>query len=294
MISTRFLGILGLIFGAFVWGTIWYPYRLLEQNQIAGISGTILTYLCAIGLGLPFIWKKLRHVTWNNQLIWLGLTAGFANLGYVVSVLEGEVMRVLLLFYLAPLWTILFSRVLLNERLNQIGWMVMLLSIVGAIIMLYEPKLGLPLPQTKAEILAVLAGAFFALSNVISRKIETVNIEGKSLAIWVGVVVVSGIALFFSEESAHIIKHITQIQLFTVMIIILVGLGLFTNSLTVQFGLSVLPANQAIIILLSELIFAAVSAYFLAGESMQLREWIGGLLIVSASVFSGKLEEKNV
>lgn len=294
MISTRFLGILGLMFGAFVWGTIWYPYRLLEQNQIAGISSTILTYLCAIALGLPFIWKKLKQSVWNNQLIGLGLTAGFANLGYVVSVLEGEVMRVLLLFYLAPLWTILFSRILLNERLNQIGWLVMLLSIIGAMIMLYEPKLGLPLPQTKAEILAVLAGAFFALSNVISRKIETVNIEGKALAIWLGVVAVSGIALFFSEESTHLIKHVEHMQFSTMIIIVLIGLGLFINSLTVQFGLSVLPANQAIIILLSELVFAAVSAYFLAGESMQLREWLGGFLIVSASVFSGKLEEKNV
>lgn len=293
MISTRFLGILGLMFGAFVWGTIWYPYRLLEQNQIAGISSTILTYLCAIALGLPFIWKKLKQSVWNNQLIGLGLTAGFANLGYVVSVLEGEVMRVLLLFYLAPLWTILFSRILLNERLNQIGWLVMLLSIIGAMIMLYEPKLGLPLPQTKAEILAVLAGAFFALSNVISRKIETVNIEGKALAIWLGVVAVSGIALFFSEESTHLIKHVEHMQFSTMIIIVLIGLGLFINSLTVQFGLSVLPANQAIIILLSELVFAAVSAYFLAGESMQLREWLGGFLIVSASVFSGKLEEKK-
>lgn len=291
MISTRLLGILGLIFGAFVWGTIWFPYRLLEANNITGISSTLLTYLCAIILGLPFVWKKVKENQWDKHLIWLGMTAGFANLGYVVSILEGEVMRVLLLFYLAPLWTILFSRIFLNEKLNQIGWVVMGLSLCGAMIMLYNPKLGLPLPQTRAEILAVLAGAFFALSNVISRKIETVNIEGKSLAIWLGVFIVSAITLLFLGKQPAFVANIFQLDFKTVLIIGIIGLGLFTNSLTVQFGLSVLPANQAIIILLSELVFAAISAFLLANEAMQFREWLGGILIVSASVFSGKLEE---
>jgi drug/metabolite transporter (DMT)-like permease len=48
-------------------------------------------------------------------------------------------------------------------------------------------------------------------------------------------------------------------------------------------------ANQAIVILLLELVVGAISSYFLAGETIGLKEWIGGAMIVSASLFSAKM-----
>ena len=45
-------------------------------------------------------------------LAWvMGLAIGWSNLAYVLGILEGEVMRVLLLFYLAPLWTVPIARI---------------------------------------------------------------------------------------------------------------------------------------------------------------------------------------
>ncbi len=67
------------------------------------------------------------------------------------------------------------------------------------------------------------------------------------------------------------------------------GLVLCATSIIVQYGLTHMPANQAIVIFLSELVFAAVSSYFLAGEAMGLKEIIGAVLIVSASLLSGKI-----
>ena len=40
---------------------------------------------------------------------------------------------------------------------------------------------------------------------------------------------------------------------------------------------------------LSELVFAAISSYLLAGEEMGVREFIGAALIISASLLSGKI-----
>jgi drug/metabolite transporter (DMT)-like permease len=62
---------------------------------------------------------------------WIELAAGGCNLGYVLATLNGEVVRVLLLFYLAPLWTVLLSRLLLGERLNRFGVFVIALSLAG-------------------------------------------------------------------------------------------------------------------------------------------------------------------
>ena len=65
--------------------------------------------------------------------------------------------------------------------------------------------------------------------------------------------------------------------------------GAGATSIAVQYGLTHLPANQAVVLFLSELVFAAVSSYFLAGEEMGLQEMIGAVLIVSASLLSGKM-----
>ena len=116
----------------------------------------------------------------------LVLSAGWANLGYVLAMLHGEVMRVLLLFYLAPLWTILFSYWLLGERLNRYGYLVIALSFSGAVIMLWEPQHGLPLPQNISEWIGLSAGMGFAFSNVVSRRAAHLSVEAKSYSVLFG------------------------------------------------------------------------------------------------------------
>jgi drug/metabolite transporter (DMT)-like permease len=61
-------------------------------------------------------------------------------------------------------------------------------------------------------------------------------------------------------------------------------------NIAVQEGLAGVAANRAIVIFLTELVFAALAAYFLAGESMTPQRWVGGAMIVAASLFSGRLE----
>ncbi|HSF47471.1 MAG TPA: EamA family transporter, partial [Burkholderiales bacterium] len=55
------------------------------------------------------------------------------------------------------------------------------------------------------------------------------------------------------------------------------------------YGLTHTPANQAIVIFLFELVVAAIAAYWLAGETLEPKEWAGGAMIVAAGLFSGKL-----
>ena len=102
-----------LLGGAAIWGLLWYPYRLLEQAEISGSIATTITYFIALLLGLVVFRNNLREPrilgSKPHLLLWIGLCAGWTNLAYVLGVIHGEVMRVLLLFYLAPLWTIVFS-----------------------------------------------------------------------------------------------------------------------------------------------------------------------------------------
>lgn len=280
--------IAALLGGATIWGLLWYPYRLLEQVDISGSIATAITYLIALLLGLaafrnrlqgPLIFGGKMHL-----LLGIGLFAGWTNLAYVLGVIHGEVVRVLLLFYLAPLWTIAFARLLLNEKLSLHGYLVIALSLSGAIAMLWQPQTGFLLPLSYGDWMGLSAGIMFALSNVLSRRDQFHSVQLKSLAVWAGVTLVAlGYSLF---GAATVPNHISMES---GLLLLALGLIVFGLSVMVQYGLNHVPANQAIVIMLFELVVAAVAAYFLTDEALTMKEWIGGAMIISASLFSTKM-----
>jgi drug/metabolite transporter (DMT)-like permease len=280
---------IALFIGAGIWGLLWYPYRLLEQADINGPASATITYLIALLLGLVVFRKSLSASRLSNGnpylLFWIGLLVGCACMAYILGVIHGEVMRVLLLFYLAPLWTIIFSRFLLQEKLSLYGYSVIFISLSGATTMLWQPGNNFPLPSSYADWMGLAGGFAFALSNVLIRKNQDHSVQLKSLAVWLGVVVV-GLSYSLFLPMPH---PLTEISLSSWLLLLGTGLAVFVLSLVLQYGLTHVPANQAIVLLLSELVVAAVAAYLLTSESMTLREWIGGAMIVSASLFSSRM-----
>lgn len=283
------LPVVGVLSASLVWGLIWYPYRVLLDAGVSGALATLLSYLLAMLCGafmLPRVWKELPKAGWWS--VALLLSAGWANLGYVLAVLHGEVIRVLLLFYLAPLWTILFSYWLLGERLNHYGYCIIALSICGAFIMLWEPRLGLPLPNNSAEWIGMSAGMAFALSNVVSHRAAHLSTEVKSCSVWLGTVLLTALLLMWQ---GGLQMPIIGVEVW--LMLALLGVVLCSVSFSVQYAIAHMPANRAIILFLFELVIAAVSSYFLADEKMHLRDWAGALLIISASLLSGKMYGKR-
>jgi Predicted permeases len=281
------LPVAGILSGALVWGLIWYPYRVLQETGVTGPLATLITYSLAMLCGafmLPRVWRELPRAGW--WAVALVLSAGWANLGYVLAILHGEVMRVLLLFYLAPLWTILFSYWLLGERLNRYGYLVMVLSFSGAAIMLWEPQRGLPLPQNISEWIGLSAGMSFALSNVVSRRAAYLSVEAKSYSVLLGTALLTAPLLWWQGGMP---AQLPAMDAQSWLILGLLGIALCAISFAVQYGVTHLLSNRAMLLFMFELVVAAISSYFLANEAMQLRDWLGALLIVSASLLSGKL-----
>ncbi|MGA7751133.1 MAG: DMT family transporter [Gallionella sp.] len=285
------LPIAGILSGALVWGLIWYPYRALQESGVAGPLATLITYMLAMLCGafmLPRVWRELRQYYKVRAGWWavvLVLSAGWANLGYVLAMLHGEVMRVLLLFYLAPLWTILFSYWLLGERLDRYGYLVMALSFGGAAIMLWEPQRGLPLPQNLSEWIGLSAGMGFALSNVVSRRAAHLSVEAKTYSVLLGTTLLTALLSWWQGGVA---VHLLAVDMQTWSILGMLGIALCATGYAVQYGVTHLLSNRAMLLFLFELVAAAISSYLLANEVMHLRDWIGASLIVSASLLSGK------
>ncbi len=279
------LPVASLLVGASLWGVVWYPYRLLGAAGLDGAWASALTYGVALAVGTAAFlghWRDVARAPWG--CVAMALAIGWSNLAYVIGVLEGEVMRVLLLFYLAPLWTVPLSRMLLGERLDLRGALVMAVALVGAAVMLWHPDHGAPWPANRAEWLGVVAGFFFALGNVLVRALAGLRDTAKSLAIWAGVTVA---ALAYLPWAPTTVAAAIPAAAGSWGVWVPVGLALVAMSLALQYGLSRVPANRAIVILLFELVVAAIASYWLAGEVLGTREWIGGALIVAASLASG-------
>ena len=278
--------VFALVFGALIWGVIWFPYRILRDAGIDGVMATISTYSTAFVLGLFLFRRRPLCVRFSWPLLWLAFAAGGCNLGYVLATLEGEIVRVLLLFYLAPLWTVLLSRLILGERLTHIGAAVVATSLSGAAVILWQPQIGLPLPEHGADWLGLYAGFMFALFNVLSRRVQSITIEAKTMVAFLGVVSTGVVLMLLGYGTPRLPSEPMLWGLLA-----LLGVVLIVANLVVQFGLSRVASNRAIVIMLSEVGFAAVSSWLLADEALGLREWIGGAMILAAGLCSAKMEE---
>ena len=271
-----------LLFGAALWGVVWYPYRLLAAAGLDGIWSTLLTYAFALVAGVAIFPREARRLWPLPPLaIVMGLAIGWSNLAYVVGVLQGEVMRVLLLFYLAPLWTLPLAWLFLRERLDARGVAIMALAFAGAMVMLWKPHLGAPWPESRAEWLGLLAGFLFALGNVLIRRLDTMTDAGKSIVIWAGVTFAALVHLPMSAPPAHAFSAAWGQP---ALLIAGIGAVLVAMSLALQYGLARMPANRAIVILLSELVVAAIASYFLAGERLRAQDGVGAAFIVAATL----------
>ena len=282
------LAIFGLLFGALAWGVIWYPYRLMAEAGVSGVASSFYTYLIATAIGAAVFGKHWRgFFAQPISIIWLGLAAGWANMSYVIAVIDGEVMRIMLLFYLSPLWTLLLARFWLKEPITKVGLISISVALLGAYIMLAGPFTKIdnhwPIPQNNAEWLALSAGIAFALANVITRKSNHLTIRAKSFAVWIGVMSASLILAPFLGDN---FPAPSFFSLNNWLGIGLIAVILFAATILVQFGVTQLTAIRASVLFLFELVVAAFASYYLAHEVMSLNEWIGGLLIIAAALIA--------
>ncbi len=279
------LPVLSLLFSATLWGLVWYPLRLLEDQGLTGLWSAMISYGAIL---VVFSWVLLRDrqsLTANIvPLVLMGLSAGWCNVAFIMAVLDGNVVRVLLLFYLSPFWAVCLGWFMLDERLDGKSMLVFAVAVTGAVIMLWNEAVGVPWPKDEADWLAVSSGFAFALSNVYVRRTQNVSVLLKSTASWYGVVIVAGSWIMLSQAG------LPGVTGGVVLAAVVLGLcGFLVMTLSVLYGVTRMPVHRSAVILLFELVVGAVSALLLTDEVVLLREWIGGAMIVSAAYLAARI-----
>jgi drug/metabolite transporter (DMT)-like permease len=278
---------LAIMIGASVWGVVWYPLRTLAGLGLTGTAAGAATSAAGCLFVLLLRRRSIATVRWHRVLPMLGLAAGVTNIGFVWGAIHGEVMRVLLLFYLTPAWTAIFAHFILHERMTWPGAALAALSLAGAVLMLWSPRLGVPLPGSAAEWAGLAGGLGFAMTNVLvvktSRVLPQMKAEMRTAVIFGGAAIFGALASLFEPMP---VVYAGEPFARAVLLVILLGLLLSSNNMLVQYGLARVPANRASIIMLFEIVVTALSSWLLAGETPGPREWAGGACIVLASLLS--------
>lgn len=286
---------LALVFNALVWGLSWWPFRQLELHGLHPLWATVVVYVptaLAIAVARPLAVTQLLR----DRALWVVmLAAGATNAAFNWGTVIGDVVRVVLLFYLMPLWSVLLARWLLNESLTLRAGVRMVLALLGAGIVLGVPTTegvpGLPMPQSLPDWLGVLGGFAFALNNVMLKRTGDRPEAGRVLAMFVGGAVVAGaLALALSLRGEITWPLAAEASLPWQVPALVLGLSalLLCSNLALQFGAVRLPVQVSSVLMLSEVFFAAVSAAWLGAGQITGRLLVGGALIVLAALWAAR------
>lgn len=279
------LPVLALTLNAFVWGVSWWPFRTLQGLGLHPLWATVLIYAAAVLAIAAWRPRALREALAVPALWVLVLAAGTTNAAFNWAVAIGDVVRVVLLFYLMPLWAVVLARLVLGERLTALSVARVVLALTGAAFVLKPEGQGLPLPQGLPDGLALLGGFSFALNNVMLRREGHRPQEQRAVAMFVGGVLVAGLVAALLAGSGRAAWPPLPQTAWLLPAAMLAAAFLLSN-LALQYGAARLPANVTAVVMLVEVVFASVSAVVLGAAEPTLASAVGGALILTAAGLS--------
>jgi len=273
-----------IVVNAFIWGVSWWPLKVLQDNGLHPLWATAAVYsLVSVGM-LLFFRQSGRALLTNPHLWFLAVASGMTNVGFNWAVTVGDVVRVVLLFYMMPAWSVLVAWALLGEKPTRASLLRLALAMAGVLIVLKTPDSAWPVPQSAVDWLALMGGLSFAITNALLVKYNGSPSSGRMLAMFAGGALLStGVSLL-----GLVLGNLPQPALQTAGIPVFFGLCLafILSNAVLQYGAARLVTSTTALLMLTEILFASVSAAALGAADFNPRVLWGGSLIVLAALLA--------
>jgi len=277
--------ILALVLNAFVWGVSWWPFRALQEHGVHPLWSTAAIYFIALACTLAARPRALA--AWSRHpLLWLlAVASGLTNVGFNWAVTVGDVVRVVLLFYLMPAWSVLLAWLLLGERPRGTAFARLALALAGVATVIHTPGSGWPLPRSQPDLLALMGGFSFALTNVLLRRLHAVPAESRVIAMFGGgATLAAAVATWGLFQGT--VAAVPALPPAGLLLALMLAFAFLAGNLALQYGASRLAAHTTALVMLSEVIFASLSSVALGAAELTPRVLLGGTLILAAAAWS--------
>ncbi len=279
------LAALALVFNAFVFGVSWWPFRALQGHGLHPLWATAFIFVFSVAciwLARPGGWRAFASQPW----LWLLFVAsGLTNVGFNWAVTIGDVVRVVLLFYLMPAWSVLLAWPLLGEKPSAGSLFRLLLALTGVVIVLKTPDSPWPLPTQLADWLALMGGFFFAMTNILLKKLAATPESARMNAMFGGGAVMA-IATALMGMNLGLVNLPPAPALEWLAVALGISIAFLLGNLALQYAAARLSASATALIMLTEVVFASASASLLGAGEITLRTVVGAGFILLASLLS--------
>ena len=270
---------------AIAWGLWWLPVRWLARSGLSGDLVSVAVYLGAALLLAPWMLGRRRAALRSGTTLLIGVLLGAALALTNDALLRGDVVRVLLLFYLAPVWATLLGALLLHVPLTLARCGCVVAGVAGAAAVLGAGA-GVPRPTSIGDWMGLLAGIAFAAGSLAVRRSEQSGKGGdatsQTFASFVFAALIGAILVLqlshASATSAVAVWSALPRALLVSLVWLIPQTWLFT------WGARRLDPGRVSIIMLAEPMVAVLSAAVLLHERPSARVLLGCLLIVCAAL----------
>ncbi len=276
--------VLVLLAASVAWGLTWIPLKYFAGFGLQGVNVTLVAHGSVGVLSLP--WLVYRLGAWRREwrgMLLLSTFGGLANLAFASAIVSGDVVRVMVLFYLLPAWGVLGGWLLLGERVDALRKLTVAGALGGAFLILGGVRILAERPSL-ADVLAVVSGMALALNNVLFRKLSDVAVADKVAAMFAGCLVwAMPLTVLGVQPLPGLVPPAVWLELMAFGLI-----WLFVATVGTQWGVAHMETGRSSVLIIVELVAAVASAALLNGTRLRPIEWLGGVLIVAAAFIEAR------
>lgn len=286
----KHLAVIVLFISAIGWGFAWLPIKSLNEMGLDNMHLIFIAFTSGTVVLSPWLFKQ--YVSWKQSIgfmVLIGLAGGFANASFQTAIFYGDVIRVMILFYLLPVWSILGGWLFLKEDIDRVRLIAVIVCLLGAFVILdvwHVSWQGI----NWVDGLAIGAGMALAATNILFRFTQHIPLMSKVTFSFIGCTVIMGGFLITSTATSPL-PHNGAIP----WVIAYGAIWLTLITIGTQWAVTRMEAGRSAIILVMELVVAVVSVALLTSAELKIHEMIGGLMVISAALLeSSRNDDESV
>lgn len=283
------MAVLVLFISSIGWGLTWLPLKAM--NDI-GLDGMLLVLIAFTSAGLMLMPALIsQRKAWLPKFHFVLLVAffgGMANASFQTAIYHGDVIRVMILFYLLPVWSVLGGKFFFKEKIDVLRAIAVIAALSGAALILGIN--GTFFEQfSYLDVLAICSGLGLAFNNLVFRATPDIPAASKISAMFLGCAVMIGVSILISDSAIIYPENIS----ITGYAIVYGMLWITLITFGTQWAVTHLEAGRSSLIIVTELVVAVVSAAIITQANMSIVEIAGGLLVLSAAIIEGTRAPKS-